>query len=40
MGDAESYDNSVKSLATKFVENFKKYQDGVTKDVLSAGPQL
>jgi len=40
MGDSESYDNSVRSLATKFVENFKKYQDGVTPEVLGAGPEI
>jgi len=40
IGDAESYESSVTSLASKFVENFKKYQDGVTKDVLAAGPQI
>jgi len=39
-GTSDSYDSSIKSLAAKFQTNFKKYQDGVTPEVLAAGPQI
>jgi phosphoenolpyruvate carboxykinase (ATP) len=38
--DKAAYDAEVKSLAKKFVENFKKYEDRCTKEVVNAGPQL
>ncbi|CAR26716.1 hypothetical protein ZYGR_0H05390 [Zygosaccharomyces rouxii] len=34
------YNSAVKTLATKFTENFKIYQDQATPDVLAAGPQF
>ncbi|KAA8910020.1 ATP-utilizing phosphoenolpyruvate carboxykinase [Sphaerosporella brunnea] len=36
----ENYLDEAKKLALKFQENFKKYQDGVTKEVIAAGPQI
>ena len=39
-GTQDSYKSSINSLAGKFIENFKKYQDGVTKEVIEAGPQI
>ncbi|AMD23014.1 HHR245Wp [Eremothecium sinecaudum] len=38
-GEAQ-YNKQVKSLATKFMENFKTYQDEATAEVLAAGPQF
>lgn len=34
------YNSAVKSLAVKFAENFKTYEDRATPDVIAAGPQL
>ncbi|KAL7275650.1 Protein kinase C-like 1 [Rhizina undulata] len=39
-GSEENYREEVSNLGVKFIENFKKYQDQVTKDVIAAGPQL
>lgn len=38
--DKSAYDAEVKSLAQKFIANFKKYEDKCTKEVVKAGPQL
>ncbi len=37
--DKAAYDNTAKSTAKKFVENFKKYEAYVTEDVIKSGPQ-
>jgi phosphoenolpyruvate carboxykinase (ATP) len=36
--DKEAYDAQAKKLAGMFRENFKQYADGVSQDVLDAGP--
>jgi phosphoenolpyruvate carboxykinase (ATP) len=38
--DAVAYDEKAKALAAQFVNNFKKYADGVTQDILDAAPKL
>jgi phosphoenolpyruvate carboxykinase (ATP) len=35
---AADYDAQAKKLAAMFVENFKTFEDGVTAEVLAAGP--
>jgi phosphoenolpyruvate carboxykinase (ATP) len=37
--DKAAYDNTAKSTAKKFVENFKKYEAYVTEDVIKSGPK-
>jgi phosphoenolpyruvate carboxykinase (ATP) len=37
--DKSAYDRQAQKLATMFVENFAKFENHVTKDVLSAGPR-
>jgi phosphoenolpyruvate carboxykinase (ATP) len=39
-GSEENYIQEASKLAGKFQENFKKYADQVTKEVIAAGPQL
>ncbi|KAG0324910.1 Protein kinase C-like 1, partial [Podila horticola] len=39
-GSAEEYDATVHKLATLFQENFTKYQDQASADVIAAGPKL
>jgi len=34
-----SYDDRYRSLASRFIENFKKYSEGCPKEVLDAGPR-
>ena len=36
--DPAAYDIKAKALAKEFIENFKKYADGVTEEVLAAAP--
>jgi phosphoenolpyruvate carboxykinase (ATP) len=36
--DQKSFDQSARSLANLFLENFKKYQDGAEENVISGGP--
>lgn len=38
--DKEAYDAKAKDLAQQFINNFKKYAEGVTAEILSAAPQL
>ncbi|EGC35503.1 hypothetical protein DICPUDRAFT_47664 [Dictyostelium purpureum] len=38
--DKEKYKTTLHKLAKLFIENFKKYQDKASKEVLAAGPQL
>jgi len=39
--DASQYKEAAKSLAEKFAENFKRYEDGVPRDVIEkGGPNL
>jgi len=38
--DKAAYDQRYTQLAEKFVENFKQFHDGVTAEVISAGPKL
>ena len=38
--DKADYDQRYHRLAEKFVENFKAYEDGVTQEVIDAGPKL
>jgi len=37
--DKKGYDNTLKKLAELFKANFKKYEEGVNKDIRDAGPQ-
>ena len=37
--DRDAYDRHLKELATKFVDNFKKFK-GVNEAIIQAGPQL
>jgi len=39
-GSVDNYTEEAGNLARKFQENFKKYQDGVTAEVIAAGPQI
>jgi phosphoenolpyruvate carboxykinase (ATP) len=36
--DKSAYDQAAKKLASLFVQNFEQFKDGVTQDVLEAGP--
>jgi len=36
----EHYDQSLERLAREFVENFKKYESGASKETKAAGPKL
>jgi phosphoenolpyruvate carboxykinase (ATP) len=38
--DKDAYDQKAKNLAKQFVDNFKKYADGVSAEILSAAPEL
>ncbi|KAH3898963.1 probable Phosphoenolpyruvate carboxykinase [ATP] [Saccharomycodes ludwigii] len=38
-GEAD-YMNELKKLANKFTENFKKYEDAATPEILAAGPKI
>ena len=37
--DKKDYDAAAKKLAALFAENFKTYADGVSAEVLAAGPK-
>lgn len=36
----EEYDAKAKELANMFIENFKKYEDGVSEEILAAAPKI
>ncbi|MFI5251709.1 MAG: phosphoenolpyruvate carboxykinase (ATP) [Bacteroidota bacterium] len=36
----DAYMHKYKSLAARFIENFKKFEDGCAKEVIEAGPKL
>jgi phosphoenolpyruvate carboxykinase (ATP) len=38
--DKTAYDNKAKFLASLFVKNFEKYERGVSREILEAGPKL
>ncbi|KAJ1921202.1 Protein kinase C-like 1 [Mycoemilia scoparia] len=38
IGTQESFEEALKDLGTKFIENFKKFEDQATSEILSAGP--
>ncbi|MBS1763301.1 MAG: phosphoenolpyruvate carboxykinase (ATP), partial [Bacteroidetes bacterium] len=38
--DKNAYDEKAKDLANQFNENFKKYKDGVSEEVLNAAPKV
>ncbi len=38
--DPAAYDDKAMLLAHRFIENFRKYADGVSEEVLRAGPQI
>ena len=35
-----AYDKKSRELATEFIQNFEKYADGVTEEILKAGPEI
>jgi phosphoenolpyruvate carboxykinase (ATP) len=37
--DKKGYDNTLNKLAELFKNNFKKYEKGVNKEIISAGPK-
>jgi phosphoenolpyruvate carboxykinase (ATP) len=37
--DKDAYDAKASELAEKFINNFKKYADGVDAEILTAGPR-
>jgi len=38
--DKDDYKRRYQNLAVKFVENFKQFEDGVTAEVIAAGPKI
>ncbi len=38
--DKKDYDRRYRSLAARFIENFKKFADGCTPEVIGAGPKI
>jgi phosphoenolpyruvate carboxykinase (ATP) len=36
----EAYDQQAAKLASMFIDNFKKFADGVGADVIAAGPRI
>ena len=38
--DPQAYEEKYIQLASLFIENFKKYQDGCPPEILKAGPDL
>jgi phosphoenolpyruvate carboxykinase (ATP) len=36
----EAYNDKYKQLAARFIENFKKYEEGCPPEVVKAGPKL
>ncbi len=38
--DKEAYDMKAKNLGMQFINNFKKYAEGVTEEILSAAPKV
>ncbi len=38
--DSEAYDQKANILANKFIANFKKFEEGVSKEVVNAGPSI
>jgi phosphoenolpyruvate carboxykinase (ATP) len=38
--NSDEYDKKYKQLAQRFVENFKKFEDGTSKEVVGAGPKV
>ncbi|ACC98303.1 Phosphoenolpyruvate carboxykinase (ATP) [Elusimicrobium minutum Pei191] len=38
--DKEDYNKKYKALARSFVDNFKKFEDGVSKEILAAAPKV
>ena len=38
--DKAAYDATAKKLAQQFIDNFKKYESGVTEEILAAAPKI
>jgi len=38
--DKSAYDAKAKNLAQQFIDNFKKYESGVTDEILEAAPKV
>lgn len=38
--DKEEYNQKYRSLASRFIENFKKFSDGTPPEIIAAGPKL
>ena len=38
--DKAAYQTRYRSLAARFVENFKKFEEGCAPEVIAAGPKL
>jgi len=38
--DSEQYDTAARKLASLFQENFKKFEEGSTQDIIQAGPRI
>jgi phosphoenolpyruvate carboxykinase (ATP) len=38
--DKKAYDEKAKNLAQQFIDNFKKYAEGVSEEILEAAPKV
>jgi phosphoenolpyruvate carboxykinase (ATP) len=38
--DKSSFEIHIKKLATEFIQNFKKFEPGLSPDIIAAGPNV
>ena len=38
--DGDAYDEAARKLAIMFKDNFQKFEEGSTKEILEAGPKI